>query len=363
MRNSFTFTATGQALIKRDLRPYMGNDRLAEVIQKIKKADFSFTNFEGTIKGSFGGWPTKNKAIAASAPHVLDSLSEMGFNMLSLCNNHAFDLGPGGILSTLEQSSSKEFLHAGIGTNRSDAAKPKYKETSLGRVALIAADCGPQPDYAYALDGNELISSRPGNNRLLVQRNGVGQLEAHPEDTAHHLAMIAEAAGEADFVVVYLHSHHWEPVMEETPTWIQPYAKACIDAGANSIVCHGTPLLQGVEIYKQRPIFYGLGNFVFHTYQPARWMGQIGIKAWQSVIATCSFGEDGNLTEMQFEPILVGGNPDELTNGRYTHLDAPSLADAKQGEEILGHLAQLSLPFQTSIYMEQGVGKAVIHNG
>ncbi|MFD0681370.1 MULTISPECIES: CapA family protein [unclassified Paenibacillus] len=363
MRKSFTFAATGQALIKRDLRPYMRSDRLAKVIQTIKQADFSFTNFEGTIKGSYGGWPTKNKAVAASPPHVLDSLAEMGFNMLSLCNNHAFDLGPGGILSTLEQSTGKAFLHAGIGTDRNDAAKPRYKETSLGRVALIAADCGPQPEYAYAFDGNDLISSRPGNNRLLVQRNEAGQLEPNPEDATRHLSMITEAAVEAEFVVVYLHSHHWEPVMEITPDWIQQYAKACIDAGANAIVCHGTPLLQGVEIYKQRPIFYGLGNFIFHTYQPARWMGQIGMKAWQSVIAMCCFDVDGNLTELQFESILVGGNPEELAYGRYTCLDAPSLADAKQGEEILGHLARLSRPFQTSIYMEQGVGKAIIRNG
>ncbi len=67
------------------------------------------------------GWPLKGFYFGSSGPEVLDALKAIGFNMLSLSNNHAFDLGPSGILSTLEEVGSRDFLHAGIGIDRADA--------------------------------------------------------------------------------------------------------------------------------------------------------------------------------------------------------------------------------------------------
>ncbi len=103
-------------------------------------ADLAFTNFEGTIAGSHGGWPLKGSAYGSSAPDVLDALREMGFHALSLSNNHAFDLGPSGILSTLEEVERRKFLHGGIGQNMGEATSPMTASFGDRTVSIVAMD-------------------------------------------------------------------------------------------------------------------------------------------------------------------------------------------------------------------------------
>lgn len=95
MPNMFTIVVTGQSLIKHDIRGVHtpGCQGAREVLFQ---ADFSFTNFESTILGSLSGWPFKGSVFGCSQPVVLDSLQALGFQALSLWNNHAFDLGPSG---------------------------------------------------------------------------------------------------------------------------------------------------------------------------------------------------------------------------------------------------------------------------
>ncbi len=304
------FVAAGQSLIRRDVR----NDSSKEwrrVHEIIRAADVSFTNYEGTLQGSYGGWPMKDGGAHASDPVVLDALKAMGFNALSLSNNHAFDWGPGGILSTLEEVRKRGFLHAGIGADEVDASRPGILDTDKGRVAMVSMDASPQPDHFYAGDG------RPGINRQRVTETlklkegdfkhlksisealgyekrkaeyirygfrtsykniqefyGIrfeagGRTEEHRaldrNDRDRNLTAIREAAGGADFVIVYVHHHYWESSWELPPVWLQEFARQCIDAGGNAFVSHGVPVLQGIELYQRRPIFYGLGNFIFHS--------------------------------------------------------------------------------------------------
>ena len=390
------FIAVGQSLIKRDLRG--DSSREFKEIQKIiQSADIAFTNFEGTIRGSSGGWPTKNGPIHASDPVVLDTLKAMGFNTLSLSNNHAFDLGPDGILSTLEEVKKRGFLHAGIGKDSDAASKPGYMETEKGKVALISMDCSPQPDYFYAHE------DRPGINRLrlsevlMLEKKDLDHLEAicerigyekrkaeyirygfrttfkdiqefygirfergsrteerrllDPEDRDRNLAIIRDAARTADFVIVYVHHHYWEFPWEVTPVWVQDFARQCIEAGANVFVSHGVPLLQAIEIYKRRPIFYGLGNFIFHSENRAAYAKD---SLWQSIVAACEFDRNGVLRKIDLYPVSLGGR-EALTNHELPR-EVPHLVKGEYGEEILRHLAQLSLPFHTQIEIKGGRG-------
>lgn len=97
------------------------DDGFAAIKALIKQADIAFTNFETTVFGRHGGWPMKGSYFGCSAPFVLDALKDIGFNTLALSNNHAFDLGPPGVLSTLEEVAERGFLHAGIGVDATDA--------------------------------------------------------------------------------------------------------------------------------------------------------------------------------------------------------------------------------------------------
>ncbi|MCF3971894.1 CapA family protein, partial [Pseudomonas aeruginosa] len=82
-------------------------------------------------------------------------------------------------------------------------------------------------------------------------------------------------------------------------------AKKCIDAGAVMFVSHGAPVLQPVEIYRGRPIFYSLGNFIFHVKSvKSTWRAR---EVWESVIGLCSFDDNGQLAGLSFHPVVIGG--------------------------------------------------------
>lgn len=406
---AFSLVAVGQSLIREDLSHYT-HAAHARVLDIVRQGDMAFTNLEGTIAGSHGGWPVKNGYCHAVSPATLASLKAMGFDSLSLSNNHSFDLGPGGILSTLEECERQGFLYAGIGKDRQSAAQPGIRQFPFGRVGLLAMDAGPQPEANYARDAENGIGARPGCNRLdvrlrikvsqadldflkdLSRRTGheaqkqqsartgymstegsdfefYGNLyrasdepgeirEIVPADLERHLRAIRDAASKTDFLFVYVHHHHWENNWETTPGWLRDFAKQAIDAGACGFISHGIPLLQGIEIYKSRPIFYSLGNFIYHTHYPKDRSSDDRI--WQSVVATCRFSENGQLRSMELSPIVLGGE-EALLGKAADRRKAPHLARNDYGEtEILSRLARLSSPLGTKIEIEKGLGRIAV---
>jgi poly-gamma-glutamate synthesis protein (capsule biosynthesis protein) len=400
-----TVTVTGQSLIKRDISG-SAHPGFKPLLDLIGSSDLAFTNFEGTIKGKHGGWPTKPGYYGATDPFVLDVLSGMGFNALSLSNNHAFDLGPNGILSTLDEVASRGFLHAGIGVDATSAAKPGFLTLQAGRIALVAMDAGPMAEQSTAKDATEKVPSRPGVNPLRVSQivelpgpafdalcgleaslghragrgryrraatpdqpgklNFYGQQfrqaaagsmigEVDPADRARHLAAIAAAKAEARFVIAYIHHHHWEPVWEEIPGWMRAFAHDCIDAGADLVASHGVPLVQGIEIYRKRPIFFSLGNFIFHSFDPAGWHHD---DIWRSVVASCRFAASGDVISITLDPIVLGSE-EALREKDFSCRDTPVLA-GQDGIPLLRKIAGLSAALGTSIRIEGGRGDIVL---
>ena len=406
IKKGFSFVTVGQSLIKRDISAY--NDQaFRDCIEIIQAGDVSFTNLETTIKGTHGGWPTKASYVGASDPVVLDNLKSIGFDMLSLANNHAFDLGPPGVLSAMEETERRGFCFAGVGHDLTDASKPGFADMDIGRVALVAVDGGPCPPYCHAMDATEKVASRPGLNPLKVnsdillspdeyqtmrnihsemghdqfwntRRTGkVGRHGGISEDNvdffgvrfaegdehklrgtmdADDLARIEnsihDAQKDADFVVVYLHHHHWEANWENVPAWHQDFAHACIDAGANAYVSHGVPILLGLEIYNRSPIFYSLGNFIFHSFNPPGWFHD---DTWCSVIASCDFGADGKLNGIRIDPIAIGGTA-ALAAGDFEYREVPHLVRDAKGMETLERYARVSREFGTTIEINDSAG-------
>jgi poly-gamma-glutamate capsule biosynthesis protein CapA/YwtB (metallophosphatase superfamily) len=394
-RTELSFVAVGQSLIKRDTRN-RPEPAFRAVAKLIDDADLAFTNLEATIKGSQGGWPTKSAYVGTADAIVLDALKALGFNMLSLSNNHAFDLGPNGVLSTLEEVKRRGFCAAGVGIDQAAAARPGYLDTAVGQVALVAIDGGPSADFYRAKDADKESSARPGINALRVAqefhvtrdelemlrrlqdelghkrlrphyRHGGGKDTADSidfyglkfrlgdkharigvpdeKDLARHLAAVAAAAERASFVAVYLHHHHWEAVWEDVPDWERAFARAAIDAGASVYVSHGVPLLQPIEIYHGRPIFYSLGNFIFQTSRATEWHHD---DIWRSVVATCRFGADGALQDMTLDPIVIGGEV-KIEAKDYSGREVPWRANQQSSEQILKRLAGLSAKEGTRI--------------
>lgn len=401
-RSRYSVAFVGQSLIKEDVLCYEEQD-FRDVVALIRSSDFAFTGYEGTIRGAHGGWPMKSTFLHASEPHVLDSLKALGFNLLSLSNNHAFDLGPNGVLSTLEAVQARGFAWSGIGETLADATRAGVARNDRATLGLIAMDAGPQGEHVYAMDPTDRIAARPGSNRLRInttiamreeelamlrkvsdelghetaktadrkvgyrQTPGTGyeffglRLEsadqsehrrsADRSDVERNLRAVAEAAAQCDRVIVYVHHHHWEPQWEQVPRWFQRFAHECVDAGAGAVVSHGVPMLQGIEIYKDAPLLYGLGNFIFHTYQPSKYTDE---RIWQSVVAKAFFAHSA-LDRIELYPIVLGGEH-AVANERYDARRVPHLARGGYGENILGRLASMSETFGTCIEIEAGRG-------
>ncbi|MGV1760523.1 CapA family protein [Rhizobium sp. A22-96] len=408
MSSPFSIVVTGQSLIHDDLRS-VGDPRLKEIADILKRADLTFTNLETTIYGKQGGWPLKDSYFGCSGPAVIAALRALGFNSLALANNHAFDLGPPGILSTLEEVKAYDFLHAGIGADKHYAQAIGKKRIAGRTFGLIAMDAGPGPNFMYAENGTKGRMARPGVNRLQVSRsfdvepqtfetleaiqkvfmstpleranysqpedppriNTPGEIDFYgttfrradqntrridvdAESASAQLRLITEEARNGTFVIAYLHHHHWEPNWQQVPGWVRQFARACIDAGAGIFVSHGAPTLQAIEIYRDAPIFYGLGNFLFHTdHDETEWRPA---EVWKSVIAVCSFASEGRLRQIDLHPIVIGG-PDALVDPSIRRLPYPVRAKGPMAADILEDLACNSIDYDTVIMRDGDTGR------
>jgi poly-gamma-glutamate synthesis protein (capsule biosynthesis protein) len=138
------------------------------------------------------------------------------------------------------------------------------------------------------------------------------------------------------------------------PDWSKKWAHREIDAGADIVVMHGAPLVQGVEIYRNRPIFYDLGNFIFNLRPTNTRLDEPII--WESVVAYVRF-QGKNPRSIIFRPIALNklgqGQPDlhdPLANNAFLDTRGlPKPATGEQARYILERLADSSRPFGTAV--------------
>ena len=144
---AFSITLTGQSMVRSDIRAHAA--AAVPTIASLLRGDVVFTNFEATILDVRKGQSPKDGRFL-SPPEALDSLKTFGFNLLSLSNNHSWDLKVPGIENTLEQVKRLDLVHAGIGRTADDAVAPGYLRTPRGTVALVAMASGLIDDGASA---------------------------------------------------------------------------------------------------------------------------------------------------------------------------------------------------------------------
>lgn len=344
-------TLTGQSMIRSDIRAHAS--AAMPTIKSLLKGDVIFTNFETTIVDERKGQSHMDGRFV-SPPEALDALQSFGFNLVSLSNNHSWDLKVPGIENTLEEAGHLKLAHAGTGHNIQEAVAPGYLHTAKGTVALVGMASG------LVEPGGSATATRPGVNELRVEAG-----KPNEEDTRRILASIREARQHADLVIVYEHNHvfprPFQTIMLEElperlapPDWLKKWTHDEVDAGADIIVMHGAPLLHGVEIYHGRPIFFDLGNFIFQA-PPIDVLLDEPIN-WESVVAYVDF-QGKNLRRIQFRPIAMNkigegqaDTQDEHTNNLFLQTRGlPKPATGEQAHYILERLAELSRPFGTTV--------------
>jgi len=174
-------------------------------------------------------------------PDALEGARRAGVEVASLANNHGFDQGAEGLLDSIRNMGRADILPLGAGASEAEADAPRYVELKGWRIGLVGVGEVIDPDYQVA-EGDE-----PGT--------AVGH------DFPRALRSIREAEAEADLVIVVI---HWGVELDTQPRAYQvEEAHRMIDAGADVIFGHHSHRLQPMEVYEGKPIFYGLGNFVW----------------------------------------------------------------------------------------------------
>lgn len=332
--DDWRFMVVGQSLIEHDARKYPYPD-FKGVSDYLKLADIAMTHLEVPINTQKTDTKSDKGIYHHSAePSVIDCLKEMSFDVLTLAGNHICDLGTQGMLTTMEHVDDLGFLRAGVGENLEAAAAPRYKTINGRCIALVAVASG-------ALADNEIAKpDHPGVNHMTVRKNKID-----PADSDRVLKSIRTASQNADFVIIYHHNHYWaENHWQQSPDWQKNWARQCVDAGASIFVGQGVPFVHGIEIYKNKPILYSLGNFIFHTHtKPGRW----GKGAWESNIVDCYFEGDA-LKKIELIPLALNEGKLEDENFLATR-GRPSFVTGKQAHLLLNRVKQMSKEYDTRI--------------
>jgi|LSQX01.1.fsa_nt_gb poly-gamma-glutamate capsule biosynthesis protein CapA/YwtB (metallophosphatase superfamily) len=327
-KHSRRFIITGQSLMRHDLRN--GQDpNFLSVVEGVRSADIAFANFEGAVRPPDAELPSEYHPSDAV---TLDCLKWMGFNLLSLANNHAFEAAEAGIQYTEELARQKGFTTAGTGATLEEASRAGVLEISGTKIALIAMDTANcQTEKAVAGPGGP-----SGINPLRAECIEGGGFRLNPEDLSRNLMAIEQAASRVDCLFVSLHEHFWpEGGRSEwgTPcSWKREFSRRCIDAGACAVICHGIPRACPVEIYRDRPIFHSMGNFIFHSRMDC-WDEQM---IWEGIVVTGCLAES-RIRDLRILPIILA---DEKGRADVPFVDRwfPTLAGGAAAERILDRI-------------------------
>ena len=423
-----TMAFTGDSIITRRLSVYE-EPQFTALIDLLRSADMAFTNLE-MLFHDYEAYPMAESGGTwmRGDPGLADELAWAGIDMVARANNHTGDYGTLGMQLTTQYVAEAGIVQAGVGSSLAEAREAKFLETATARIALVSVassfanhmraersrdDIPPRPGLnplryqtVYVMPENDferlrttgesldqftdqdgqpqgIDEEKPGEMEVFGRNFAIGdrpyvRMDVNTNDVSEITAVVNNASRIADFTIVTIHAHEHAGRRQLTPDFLHVFARAMIDAGADVFVGHGPHVLRGIEIYRGRPIFYSLGNFIFQNetllrlpydnyaaydlgdnahvadFNDERYEKDTkGFPAlrenWESIVALPTF-RDGKLSRLALYPITLGfGHPPHL-RGR------PLFADRKLSEKIINDLRELSQPYGTGIDFRGGIG-------
>ena len=422
------FTAVGDILVQKRLpETYEGFE---EIKNFIEQGDARFFNLETTLnyEGECFASQFSGGTYIRTNPEMYYDMLRYGFNMVSANNNHAFDFSFEGFARTLETLNESGIVHAGIGNNLHQASAPAYLETPKGRVALISVSTSFNAAM-MAGEQSRRVAGRPGVNGIrwtqkivvpkedfeAIQRVGdkcgincsknitrgegyypylpegvceIGEqqfilgddygliYDVNKKDLERLKASIHEAELCADYVIVSVHQHQIEGMDKTTvPAFHKELMHNIVDWGADAVLSHGPHLLRAIEVYKEKPIFYSLGDFLIQLYDvafaPEDFYVKYGMNSDYSVIELLKkrskdfttglmaqkemreaiiplweTDENNNLTSIKLMPVYAS-----CGEGKYIE----GLPQPAKDTAFMEKLAEISKPYGVEIVPEDGL--------
>ena len=449
---SFNVALAGECMASRPFAVHDDKASMAP-IELLRIADLTYGHLEMNL-ADYGEltYPARGDWLGSfmmADPQVARDLKWAGIDIMSLAHNHSMDYGEQGMAATIRHCKAAGLAVAGTGIDLEEAREPGYLETKHGRVALISTTSGnKQNEWASLAKGG--VRGRPGINPLrvtfkyMLERDAAEQMKAiarkldvlreagsstssvglkgeefgfqmpgdqstraanafipgdrfeiqstcHKRDLEGNLRSIDEARKMADFVIV---AHHYNIADgkrgDKVPMFVREFAHAAIDAGADVYVGHGWHSTLGIEIYKGKPIVYGIGNFFAQsefirrvpydsyeswghdmdrlpTLHPSDHPLHPGLDShsetwWTSALMTLEM-RNGAFERIRLHPVEMGRLAREgtitrgtgqgehkLTEGR------PLIAQGETAERTLDRIRRLSKNFGTEMNVDNGIG-------
>lgn len=423
MSKNINFIATGDSFISNSMTDDID---LSDVMDVIKSGDIKFTNFEMTTPENYRYPSAVSGGTWANAPkEVIEDIKTIGFNCVSWANNHTLDFLYDGLISTKKNLEEMNIVHSGVGMDMEEASRPKYIKVNDATVALLSVTTtfedtwiagnkrhdgpgrpgvnGIRMEKVFHVSKNELkflkcLSKKIGINyeRELDIKEGFLEEDSNKFhfgdyifeekiseenmeevineiDLERNIKSITKAKAAADVVIMSIHSHEMYRKNKDKPAkFVEKIAKKFIDAGADVIIGHGPHVLRGIQIYKKKPIFYSLGNFIFQNdnvkFLPSDFYEKYGLsidhnimeaintrnlngkrglgtnhEVWESVIAKWNFQN----RMIELIPIDLGFTLAPKYKGW------PKLTDQTR---VIQKLAELSKCYGTDIKIVNGIG-------
>jgi hypothetical protein len=209
-----------------------------DILPIIHDVDISITNLESPLINK--GIPITKTGPNIKAPtNSINALKFAGFDIVTLANNHIMDYGAEGLFSTIDVCKKNNIDYVGVGNSFNEAKQIKYKDCRGKRIAFI---------NVTENEWSTTHGNYPG---------------ANPLDTVSLFYQITEAKRDANYIILIIHGGH-ETYELPSPRMKKLY-RYFIDLGVDAVIGHHTHCYSGHEVYKEKPIFYSLGNFVFDS--------------------------------------------------------------------------------------------------
>ncbi|MBP7148723.1 MAG: CapA family protein [Acidobacteria bacterium] len=339
-----------------------------QLLRIMQEADLAYGNLEFSLNSH----PEAQRVFYnfRADPEFAWELAATGINLVSMANNHALDFGPEGLRDCLAALDRAGITYAGAGLTLADARAPGTTrvQSRKTRFALLSymrywtrkfrcAD--PAAPCLATIDPATILVAKEGGKVEAIEGPLEDDVKAMEDD-------IALARRHNDFVIVSLHNHDLSHqraygVQDTTPANDEIMYRRAIDAGADMVLGSGPHVLRGIEIYKGKPIFYSLSNFLYQYRTPDKipvdlvhqrdgeiergtnlsvWDRRDHPRTFEGILARFTVREN-QLRRIELLPVTI--------DDEGPLYGVPRLANSARGREILDLVQKLSRSYGTRL--------------
>ena len=315
----------------------LGTTAFDRVLPYFHDSDVNFCNLEAALSNRGNPQSGKPGSLIRSYPSMVEALKKGRIDFVSLANNHISDYGWDAVSDTMEILNKNGIGYSGAGKNIEEARKPALVKKGGLTVGLLSYTANVNVPLGF-----QATRVKPGLAPIRISpffspdHTNQEDIEALQED-------VKKWRDSVDFLVL---SFHWGVSDTGTHTIAlhqKTIAHHAIDAGADLILGHHPHALQGIEIYRNKPICYSLGHFVF-AFLPVR----EGFPR-ETMLFQCRFSPH-TIHEAKFLPVFIsdGGQPEVVS------------PDQGRGAEIISLMRKLCSQLGTKFVIKNQAAELIL---